>query len=88
MERFRINVGRDHGVKPGNIVGAIANEAEINSRYIGQIELYGDYSTVDLPVGMPKETLQLLKRTRVCNRPLELSRMGGDKRSKPRKPKD
>ncbi len=76
MERFRIEVGHHHGVKPGNIVGAIANEADIESCYIGHIEIYDDYSTIDLPDGMPKETFQDLKKTWVCKQQLDIKHMG------------
>src|SRR3546814_7793868 len=55
METFRIEVGHVHGVQPGNIVGAIANEADLESRYIGRIDIRDDYSLVDLPEGMPRE---------------------------------
>ncbi|MBK1633539.1 ATP-dependent RNA helicase [Thiohalocapsa halophila] len=81
MERFRIEVGRNDGVKPGNIVGAIANEAGLEGRYIGRIDIRDDHSTLDLPSGMPKELLQHLKKTRVCGRPLGIKRIGaqGDK---------
>jgi len=75
MERFRIEVGHEHGVEPGNIVGAIANEADLDSRHIGRISIFQDHSTVDLPVGMPKEILQLLKKVYVAGRPLKISRM-------------
>ena len=75
MERFRIEVGHDHGVKPGNIVGAIANEAGLDSKYIGHIDIHDQYSLVELPVGMPKEIFQDLKKTRVCSRPLRIARL-------------
>ncbi|WP_426415464.1 DEAD/DEAH box helicase [Aestuariirhabdus sp. LZHN29] len=74
MERFKVDVGYDHGVKPGNLVGAIANEAEIDSQYIGHIEIYDDYSTVDLPEGMPKETFDALSRTWVCQQKMNIRR--------------
>ncbi|ACE85649.1 ATP-dependent RNA helicase DeaD [Cellvibrio japonicus Ueda107] len=73
MERYRIEVGRNHDARPGDIVGAIANEAGIESRFIGHIKLFDEFSTVDLPAGMPKEVLQHLKKVRVRNRPLEIS---------------
>ncbi len=73
MQRYRIEVGREHDVKPGDIVGAIANEAGIESQYIGHIKLYDHYSTVDLPEGMPDEIFQHLKKVRVRNRPLAIS---------------
>ena len=73
MVRYRLDVGRAHGATPKDIVGAIANEAEIESQYIGHIKLYDDYSTVDLPEGMPKELFQLLKKVRVRQQKLNIS---------------
>jgi ATP-dependent RNA helicase DeaD len=74
--RYRLEVGHQHGATPQNIVGAIANEAGIESRYIGRIEIHDDYSTVDLPDGMPEEIFQHLKRVRVRQIPLNISRLG------------
>ncbi len=74
METFRIEVGHIHGVQPGNIVGAIANEADLESRYIGRIDIRDDYSLVDLPEGMPRELLEHLKKVRVAGRPLRMQR--------------
>jgi len=75
MELFRIEVGLQHGVKPGNIVGAIANEAEIESEYIGRIEIFDDYSTVQLPEGMPREIFRHLKGVWVCGQRLQIQRL-------------
>lgn len=72
MERFRIAVGREHGVKPGNIVGAIANEAGLDSRFIGHIDIQDDFSLVDLPAGMPKEILSDLKNAWVSGQKLDI----------------
>ena len=72
MVRFRAAVGRKDGVKPGQIVGAIANEGNIESKYIGEISIFETFSVVDLPEGMPKETMHILSRARVCGRALEL----------------
>ncbi len=72
MQRYRVEVGRDHGVEPGNLVGAISNEAELDGRYIGQIRIFDDFSLVDLPEGMPGDTLRHLKTVRVCGRPLKI----------------
>lgn len=74
MERFVLDVGHQQGVKPGNLVGAIANEAKIESRYIGSIQIYDEQSTVDLPSEMPKELLDHLKTVWVCGRRLGLRR--------------
>jgi ATP-dependent RNA helicase DeaD len=73
MIRYRIEVGKQHGATPKDIVGAIANEADIESQYIGHIKLYEDYSTVDLPEGMPKELFQHLKKVRVRQHRLNIS---------------
>ncbi|TQV70118.1 DEAD/DEAH box helicase [Exilibacterium tricleocarpae] len=72
MDRYRLDVGRDHGAKPGHIVGCIANEADLDSQYIGHIAIHDRYATVDLPKGMPKEILAILKKARVAGRPLNL----------------
>ncbi|HHH44078.1 MAG TPA: DEAD/DEAH box helicase [Gammaproteobacteria bacterium] len=86
MMRFRVEVGYQHDVKPGNIVGAIANEAELDSEYIGHIEIYDEYSTVDLPAGMPKETFFALKKARVAQRRLDISVAGEPAPARKRKP--
>jgi ATP-dependent RNA helicase DeaD len=72
MERYWIGVGHLHGVKPGNIVGAIANEAGIESRLIGRINIADDFSCVDLPVDLDASQLQTLKRARVCGQRLDI----------------
>jgi len=79
MQRFRIEVGHDHKVKPGNIVGAIANEADIESKHIGRINIFDDYSLVDLPEGMPKALFKTLKKTRVMGQALNISSVGKEK---------
>ena len=81
MDRYRIEVGHDHQVKPGNIVGAIANEADIESKYIGRISIYDDHSTIDLPEGMPKELLYTLKKVWVSGQQLKISLDGKEKKS-------
>jgi ATP-dependent RNA helicase DeaD len=74
MERFCIEVGHSHGVKPANIVGAIINETGLSSEHIGQIKIHDDYSTVDLPEGMPKDLFNILKKVWVAGRQLDISR--------------
>ena len=81
MERFRIEVGHNHEVKPSNIVGAIANEAGLESQYIGRINIFDDHSTIDLPEGMPKEVFKDLKRVWVSGQQLKISRLGGGHKS-------
>ncbi|HEY2346566.1 MAG TPA: DEAD/DEAH box helicase [Xanthomonadaceae bacterium] len=76
METFRIEVGHVHGVQPGNIVGAIANEADLESRYIGRIDIRDAHSLVDLPIGMPRQLLEHLKRVRVAGQTLRIHRVG------------
>ena len=66
LQRYRIEVGRNHGVTPKEIVGAIANEGGIEGRQIGQINLFNEYSTVELPSNLPASTIERLQRTRVC----------------------
>ena len=91
LERFRIEVGYQHDVKPGNIVGAIANEAGLESKYIGHIKIFDDYSLVDLPEGMPKEIFKDLKKVWVAGQQLRISRhndnQSSEKSSKHSNPK-
>jgi ATP-dependent RNA helicase DeaD len=75
MERFRIEVGWQDRVKPGNIVGAIANEAGLTGRSIGRIQIFDSHSMVDLPKGMPEDVFTSLKRLRVMNKELQISRV-------------
>ncbi|MFT6051415.1 MAG: ATP-dependent RNA helicase DeaD [Halioglobus sp.] len=84
MERYRIEVGHKHEVKPGNIVGAIANEADLDSEYIGRVEIFDDYSTVDLPEGMPKELYKHLRGVWVCGQRLDISRLTRKEKPAPR----
>lgn len=72
-DRYRIEVGWRDGVKPGNIVGAIANEGGLSGEHIGPIKIHDSFSTVDLPEGMPRDVFQTLCRTRVAGKPLQMS---------------
>jgi ATP-dependent RNA helicase DeaD len=74
-ERFRVEVGRSHGTEPRHIVGAIANEAGLEARHIGRIELFDDYSIVELPTSMPLEIFRHLKTVWVSGRQLQISRV-------------
>ena len=74
MEAFRLEVGHLHNVQPGNIVGAIANEAGLDARSIGRIQIYDDHSIVELPEGMPKDIFHTLKKVWVSGQQLQISR--------------
>lgn len=71
LQRYRIEVGRKQGATPKEIVGAIANEGGIDGKHIGQINLFEDYSTVELPQ-LPDDLLNFLKATRVRHVPLNI----------------
>ena len=81
FERYRIEVGHQHDVQPANIVGAIANEAGLDSQHIGQVDIREDFSLVELPPGMPKDIFRDLRKVWVCGRLLAISRL--DKERKP-----
>jgi len=84
MERFRIEVGNDHGVRPGNIVGAIANEAGLDSEFIGHIAIHENYSFVDLPENMPDDVFRDLKKVWVSGQRLKIIRTAGSPADKTR----
>ncbi|MDQ1303497.1 MAG: ATP-dependent helicase DeaD [Pseudomonadota bacterium] len=92
MVRYRLAVGHQHGVKPGNIVGAIANEAGLENQYIGRVDIRDDHSLIDLPDGMPREILRHLKTVWVVGQQLQIRPDGSpfegsapEAREKPRK---
>jgi len=87
METFRIEVGHDHGVKPSNIVGAIANEAGLDSANIGRIDIRGDHSLVDLPQGMPSDVFKHLKKVWVSGQQLRITRADEPSDSRPPRPR-
>ena len=72
-QAYRIEIGHIHGVKPGNIVGAIANETGLEAKHIGRIEIFDTYSLIELSAGLPKKTLKHLQTVRVGSQPLRIS---------------
>jgi ATP-dependent RNA helicase DeaD len=87
MQSFRLEVGRVHDVRAGSIVGAIAGESGLDSGRIGRIDIFDDFSTVQLPAGMPPEIFQKLRRAWVAGRQLQISELGDAevRRSAPRR---
>ena len=81
MECFRLEVGHNHSVKIKNIVGAIANESGLDSQYIGRVNIYDDYSEIDLPEGMPKDVFKDLKKVWVSGQQLKISAIKKDQKS-------
>jgi ATP-dependent RNA helicase DeaD len=76
MATYRIEVGHAHGVKPGNIVGAIANEGGIPSKEIGRIEIHDDFTTLDMPADLPRDLLAHLQKVWVAGQQLRITRDG------------
>ena len=93
MKTYRVEVGADHNVEPKHLVGAIANEAGLESQYIGRISIMDDHSYVDLPDGMPRDIFQHLRKVWVNQQQLQISlpdsveegRSARPKRKMPRK---
>lgn len=89
MVRYRLEVGHQHGVRPGNIVGAIANEAGLDNASIGRVDIRDDHSLIDLPAGMPRELLRHLKKVWVMGQQLRIRPEGApaeDDSHAPRRP--
>ena len=76
MATYRIEVGYEDGVKPGNIVGAIANEGGVDSKFIGRIEIFEDYTVLDMPADLAGDVLDKLTQVRVAGRPMRIRRDG------------
>ena len=77
-----MRVGHDHKVSPGNIVGAIANEAGLDSEHIGRIQINDDHSLVDLPEGMPRDIFKTLKKVWVSGQQLKIRKANAGTKSK------
>jgi ATP-dependent RNA helicase DeaD len=73
QDLYRLDVGRVHGVKPGNIVGAIANESGLQSKHITALKIHDDHSTVRLPKNIAKDKMHALNKAWVCGRQLNLT---------------
>jgi ATP-dependent RNA helicase DeaD len=85
MESYKILVGYSHGIKPSNIVGAITNEIELDSKYIGRIEILEEFSVIDLPEGMPKDVLNILRKVVVSGQRLNISKFKKERSGKSRR---
>ncbi len=87
MENFRLAVGYQDNVRPGHIVGAIANEAGLDGQNIGPIDIHDDYTDVMLPKGMPDEVFNDLKKARIMGKPMNIHRAerSSEKRSRPKR---
>jgi ATP-dependent RNA helicase DeaD len=86
-ERYRLEVGSEHGVKAGNILGAILNEVGLDPESVGHISINEAYSTVELPQGMPDNVFHELRKVRVCGRQLRLTKMEDQERESAYAPK-
>lgn len=81
MVRLFMDVGRKNGLRPTDIVGAIANEAGIPGRSIGAIDIYDHYAFVEIPAEYKDQVLQAMQRTRIRNQRanLRVASAGTDK---------
>ncbi|MFD2190603.1 DEAD/DEAH box helicase [Pistricoccus aurantiacus] len=88
MTRYRVAVGHKDGIKPGQLVGALANEGGIEGARIGRIDIRNEFSVVELPNGLPTSILAKMARARVAGRPLEISEDRGAPERAPRRRRD
>jgi ATP-dependent RNA helicase DeaD len=65
LATYRIAVGKRHKIGPGAIVGAIANEGGLHRSDFGHITIGPDFSLVELPAKLSRETLKALEKTRI-----------------------
>ncbi|WP_178357938.1 DEAD/DEAH box helicase [Mycolicibacterium hippocampi] len=83
LATYRIAVGKRHKVAPGAIVGAIANEGGLHRSDFGHITIKVDYSLVELPAKLSKETLKKLEHTRIQGQLIHLEPDRGPKARRP-----
>lgn len=75
MDQYRVDIGRDDGLLPKNLVGAIANTTGIEGRSIGKIKIESKFSLVDLPKNMPRNMLQSLARLKLSGKQMNLKKV-------------
>ncbi len=75
MERFRIEVGRQHQVRITDIIKVLSREAGMDAEFIGQIDLYDDFTLVDMPAGMPREIFKAIKKAQVAGQTLRITKV-------------
>ena len=76
MDTYKLEVGREHSVRVGDILGAVANELGIESRYIGEITLEDSQSRIELPKDMPKDLFQEFRKIRIRSYPAKPELVG------------
>ncbi|MEV7971769.1 DEAD/DEAH box helicase [Cellulomonas sp. NPDC089187] len=80
--RYRVAVGRNHGVQPGAIVGALTNEGGLTGQDLGKIDIFSSFSLVEIPGGLSPEAFDRIGRARVAGRPLRIQADQGPRPSR------
>ena len=65
MTRMFLNIGRNMGIRPGDVVGAVAGESGIPGRTIGHIDIYDRYTFFEIPEGMVRKVLKGMKNSKI-----------------------
>lgn len=84
MAVYRLAVGRRQHVRPGAIVGAIANEGGLHSRDFGRIVINGDHTFVELPANLPRDVFERLEDTRISGQLINIEEAPGASLDRPR----
>ncbi|MCI9139927.1 DEAD/DEAH box helicase [bacterium 1XD42-8] len=74
MTRLFINIGKRDGVRPANILGAIAGESGISGNLVGSIDMYDNYTFVDVPQNMASEVLDAMNQAKIKGRSVTMER--------------
>jgi ATP-dependent RNA helicase DeaD len=74
VTRLFIGAGRRAGIRPADLVGAIANEAGLSSRDLGQIEIGDNFSIVEVPEQAADQVIAAMKRTSLRGKKVTIRR--------------
>jgi ATP-dependent RNA helicase DeaD len=87
MVRLFIDAGRQSGVRPADVVGAIASEAGVPGKEIGAIDVYDRVTFVEVPVPYKNQVLERMAHATIRNRPVRitLARPSGEMGDAPRR---
>jgi ATP-dependent RNA helicase DeaD len=87
MVRLFIDAGRQSGMRPADVVGAIASEAAVPGKEIGAIDVYDRVTFVEVPAPYKDQVLERMAHTTIRNRPVRITvaRPSGEMREAPRR---
>lgn len=77
MVRLFINIGKRQNIRPGDILGAIAGEANIPGKVVGSIDMYDKFSFVEVPYAYVNDVLNAMHNIKIKGKPVNIEPASG-----------